>query len=85
VPSLAAARSLVGELIARREAPILIHCVGGLGRTGVIAGCLLRALGVAPAEALKRLVAARGNDCPQSAEQRLFVASFTYPPEMPRP
>jgi protein-tyrosine phosphatase len=80
VPPLEAARSLVGELLARREAPILIHCVGGLGRTGVVAGCLLRALGVAPAEALKRLVDARGNDCPQTAEQRLFVTGFTLHP-----
>jgi ADP-ribosyl-[dinitrogen reductase] hydrolase len=80
VPSLAAARSLVGELLARREEPILIHCVGGLGRTGVIAGCLLRALGVPPAEALKRLVAARGHECPQNPEQRDFVTNFTLQP-----
>jgi ADP-ribosyl-[dinitrogen reductase] hydrolase len=80
VPSLEAARSLVGELLARRGAPILIHCVGGLGRTGVIAGCLLRALGVAPAEALKRLVDARGHECPQTPEQRLFVTGFSLHP-----
>lgn len=79
VPTLDAARDLVRELIARREAPILIHCVGGLGRTGVIAGCLLRALDVAPDEALRRLVAARGEDCPQTEEQRRFVKSFTDP------
>ena len=42
VPTLDDARSLMRELIARREAPIVIHCIGGLGRTGVIAGCLLR-------------------------------------------
>jgi protein-tyrosine phosphatase len=56
------------------------HCVGGLGRTGVIAGCLLRALGVASAEALKRLVDARGSDCPQTEKQRLFVTDFTLHP-----
>jgi protein-tyrosine phosphatase len=79
VPTLDDARSLVGELIARREAPMLIHCVGGLGRTGVIAGCLLRALDIAPGEALRRLVAARGDDCPQNEKQRRFVRGFTYP------
>lgn len=77
VPSLHAARSVVRELIARREAPILIHCIGGLGRTGVIAGCLLRALGVSPDQALRRLVAARGKECPQTAEQRSFVEGFS--------
>ncbi len=77
VPSLYAARSLVHELIARREAPMMIHCIGGLGRTGVIAGCLLRALGVGPDEALRRLVAARGSECPQTPEQRRFVEGFS--------
>jgi protein-tyrosine phosphatase len=73
VPVLDAARSLVRELVARREAPMLIHCIGGLGRTGVIAGCLLRALDIAPDEALRRLVAARGTECPQTEDQRRFV------------
>lgn len=76
VPTLDDARSLVHELIARRERPILIHCIGGLGRTGVIAGCLLRALDIAPDEALRRLVAARGKECPQTPEQRRFVKEY---------
>ena len=77
VPTLDGARSLVHELIARRDAPILIHCIGGVGRTGVIAGCLLRALDVAPDEALRRLVAARGKRCPENPEQRRFVTDFS--------
>lgn len=79
VPTLAEARSLVSELFARRHAPMLIHCVGGLGRTGVVGGCLLRALGVRPDEALARLVAARGDDCPENGPQRRFVREFTWP------
>jgi ADP-ribosyl-[dinitrogen reductase] hydrolase len=78
VPTLEAARGIVGELLARRPTPIMIHCIGGLGRTGVIAGCLLRALGVAPDDALRRLVAARGEECPQTEEQRRFVSDFSY-------
>ena len=77
VPTLDGARSLVQELIARRDAPILIHCIGGVGRTGVIAGCLLRALDVPPDEALRRLVAARGKRCPETSEQRRFVTDFS--------
>jgi protein-tyrosine phosphatase len=80
VPALGDARSLVRELIARRNAPILIHCIGGVGRTGVIAGCLLRALDVAPDEALRRLVAARGKRCPETSEQRRFVTDFSLNP-----
>ena len=80
VPTLDDARNLVRELFARRDEPILIHCIGGLGRTGVIAGCLLRALDVAPDEALRRLVVARGKRCPETAEQRRFVTDFTLNP-----
>jgi protein-tyrosine phosphatase len=58
-------------------APMVIHCIGGLGRTGVIAGCLLRALDVPPDEALRRLVAARGTRCPELDEQRSFVRDFS--------
>ena len=77
VPTLDDARSLVRELLARRDKPILVHCIGGLGRTGVIAGCLLRALDIAPDEALRRLVAARGTRCPETLEQRQFVTDFS--------
>ena len=77
VPTLDDARNLVRELFARRDEPILIHCIGGLGRTGVIAGCLLRALDVAPDEALRRLVVARGKRCPETSEQRRFVTDFS--------
>jgi protein-tyrosine phosphatase len=79
VPTLDDARRLVNELIARRDTSILIHCIGGLGRTGLIAGCLLRAIGVAPDEALRRLVAARGTRCPETSEQRRFVTDFSWP------
>ena len=77
VPTLDDARSLVRELLTRRDEPILIHCIGGVGRTGVIAGCLLRALDVPPDDALRRLVAARGKRCPETSEQRRFVSDFS--------
>ena len=80
VPTLDEARSLVRELIARRATPILIHCIGGLGRTGIVAGCLLRALDIGPDKALRRLAAARGTECPQTSEQRRFVNDFSYHP-----
>lgn len=80
IPTPEQARELVTALIARRDSPMLIHCIGGLGRTGVIAGCLLRALGVSADEALRRLVRARGEECPQTADQRRFVRDFVLDP-----
>lgn len=38
---------------------LVVHCRGGLGRTGLIAACLLIDLGEAPARALQRVRAAR--------------------------
>lgn len=76
-PTLEEARALVRQLLERAASPILIHCVGGLGRSGLIAGCLLRAMGLGYAETLEKLVAARGPECPQSSDQRDFVKRFT--------
>ena len=71
-----AARRAQDDVLALLAADVN-HCIGGLGRSGVIAGCLLRALDVAPDDALRRLVAARGKRCPELPEQRSFVRSFS--------
>lgn len=78
VPSTDQAHALITRLLARRDDAIVIHCNGGLGRSGLVAGCLLRALGVSAAEALRRLVTARGPECPQTSEQRRFVEDFSH-------
>lgn len=76
-PALERARAVVRELVARKDAPILIHCRGGLGRTGTIAGCLLRAVGFSYEETLARLHRARGPSCPENERQRAFVERFS--------
>jgi protein-tyrosine phosphatase len=76
VPSSQQAEEVVSALLTREGLPIAIHCNGGLGRSGVIAGCLLRALGLTADDALARVRAARGPECPQTGEQRAFVASY---------
>lgn len=38
---------------------VLIHCAAGLGRTGMLAAMLLTELGVSPADAIRRVRAAR--------------------------
>ncbi|MFN8625176.1 MAG: protein tyrosine phosphatase [Candidatus Binatia bacterium] len=57
-------------------ATVAIHCLGGLGRTGTIAGCFLVEQGCAPETALTTLRTVRGDDCPQTEEQREFVRRY---------
>ncbi len=57
-------------------ASVVIHCEGGKGRTGVVAGSLLVALGASTPEALRRLHEARGPNCPENARQRTFIERF---------
>ncbi len=45
--------------LLRGGADVLVHCKGGLGRAGMIAGRLLVELGMEPAEAIRQVRAAR--------------------------
>lgn len=58
---------------ALRTERVVVHCLGGLGRSGTVAGCLLVDLGVPIGEALSRLVQARGPRCPETPAQRDFI------------
>jgi ADP-ribosyl-[dinitrogen reductase] hydrolase len=70
-------RDVARELRARRAGGrVVVHCKGGLGRTGLVAGCVLVELGWSPIEALEALVEARGRRCPETMEQVDFVASW---------
>ncbi|MEW6248785.1 MAG: tyrosine-protein phosphatase [Nitrospirota bacterium] len=59
---------------------VVVHCVGGRGRTGTVLGCVLRTLGVCAAEAidyLDQLHKARGKSgWPESDWQAAFVKDF---------
>lgn len=70
--------SLVEEIVsaARGGRHIVIHCIGGLGRTGTVAGCVLVDLGHGPQEALDVLHQLRGPHCPETREQETFVAEY---------
>ncbi len=52
---------------------VVVHCAGGLGRTGTIAGCILIDRGCPPGEALARIRRARGPRCPENEAQRAFI------------
>jgi protein-tyrosine phosphatase len=55
---------------------IVIHCRQGIGRTGLIAACLLVAKGLTPELAVKTLSVARGNPVPETAEQRHWIDHY---------
>lgn len=77
VPSAGEARAWIAQLLEQQGRPIVVHCNGGLGRSGVIAGCLLRALGLSGEEARRRLQTARGERCPETDPQRAFIDRFS--------
>ncbi len=64
-----AARKVIAR--ARKDKlPVAIHCVGGLGRTGYLAGILLREDGHTIAQTFGILRALRGEHCPETPDQR---------------
>lgn len=77
-PTLAEAQALVGhirgELAAGRS--VVVHCMGGLGRTGTVAACCLIAGGMAPDEAVATVRRARDPRAVESPAQARFVAEF---------
>ena len=78
VPTLAQAQGLVRAIEAHLTGGrmVAIHCQGGLGRTGTIAGCLLAHRGVGRRETLDALGEARGPECPETEAQRRFIDEF---------
>jgi protein-tyrosine phosphatase len=79
VPSTAdmrAALDWVDEGLDAGEA-VLIHCVGGLGRSGLAAAALLRTRGASSDEAVAEVRRARSPRAVETAEQEEFVRGFS--------
>src|SRR5262249_9722902 len=68
------ARKLEALLAAGRT--VAIHCRQGIGRSALLAACVLALSGVAPDATFQRLSAARGCSVPEPAEQREWVMVF---------
>lgn len=77
----AAAEALADQLVAeiRGGASVVVHCAGGLGRSGTIAGMVLVRLGVDAEEALTRLAKRRSPNCPENSRQKDFVRQTAGP------
>jgi len=55
---------------------VVIHCRGGIGRSGLLGASLLVASGIEPEAALQRVSAARGFSVPETPEQKQWVRDF---------
>ncbi|MGC2656994.1 MAG: dual specificity protein phosphatase family protein [Bryobacteraceae bacterium] len=66
--------SLDGRLTSGTN--VVVHCRQGVGRTGLVAACLLITKGFGPAAAVDRLTIARGLPVPETEEQRQWIDHF---------
>lgn len=55
---------------------IVIHCRGGIGRSGLLAASLLVSSGIEPEAAIGRVSDARGFSVPETAQQVQWVRDF---------
>ena len=69
---------LVREITEAAQAGrhVVIHCKGGLGRAGTIAGCVLRVAGLDGRTALATLREVRSPSAPETSAQRRFIEQF---------
>ncbi|HVO81383.1 MAG TPA: dual specificity protein phosphatase family protein [Terriglobales bacterium] len=55
---------------------VLVHCRQGVGRSGLVAACLLVTRGVDPSAAVERVSAAREVAIPETREQRQWIDHY---------
>ena len=55
---------------------VLIHCRQGVGRSGLVAACLLVKKGFSPGAAVEKITASRGVVVPETEEQREWIDHF---------
>jgi protein-tyrosine phosphatase len=55
---------------------VVVHCRQGIGRTGLVAACLLVSKGESPESAVEKLSVARGVPVPETAEQRHWIDHY---------
>jgi protein-tyrosine phosphatase len=73
VPHVATMQTILDAIVANRTGATYMHCWGGVGRTGTVAGCLLVEAGFTAEEAIailagKWMVMAKRNRHPRSPE-----------------
>jgi protein-tyrosine phosphatase len=64
------------EILSKKQ-NVLIHCVGGLGRSGTLAACyLIRYYGLSAKDAVARVRKFRSERAVESVEQEKFIEDF---------
>jgi protein-tyrosine phosphatase len=66
------------ENLLRSNENIVVHCRQGLGRSALIASCLLVMAGVEPEAAFLQIGAVRGASVPETEEQKQWVRAFAH-------
>ena len=80
--SVPGSRSAVLNLVSEIERllveghRIVIHCRGGIGRSGLLAASLLVSSGIEPEAALRTVSDARGFSVPETTQQKQWVRDF---------
>jgi protein-tyrosine phosphatase len=77
---LAAALDKISDVLSGGK-NVVVHCRQGVGRSGLVAACLLVKNGMSPGAAVEKVSAARGVAIPETIEQREWIdhyaAAFT--------
>lgn len=78
VPSIADGQRITAAIRAGLDngEAVLVHCVGGLGRSGTLAACVLRELGTSAPEAIAAIRRARGPRAIENRLQERFVEAW---------
>ena len=71
-------RTLVDDLLARVQTgqSIAIHCRAGIGRSSLVAACVMMGLGFSGDDSLWRISLARGIPVPDTETQRDWITAF---------
>ena len=71
--------------ILSKKQNLLIHCVGGLGRSGTLAACyLIRYYGLSAKDAIAHVRKYRSERAVESIEQESFIAEFAKRKDLPQ-
>ena len=55
---------------------VVVHCRQGVGRSGLVAACLLVKRGISPGAAVEKVSASRGVAIPETEEQREWIDHY---------
>ena len=79
LPDVKLFTSLIGEITnkLRSGQHVAVHCRAGIGRSGMVACCVLIRLGFTSEDAIKHVTKARGVAIPDTDEQIAFIHQFS--------